>query len=445
MLITNGLLVTMTEPNQVIESGAVLLRDGLIADIGTARELLARYPAESAGQLDAGGKLILPGNICAHTHFYGAFARGMAIPGQPPASFVQILHKLWWRLDRALDAEGVKYSALVCLANAIRYGTTTLIDHHASPNAIEGSLDVIADAVEQSGLRASLCYEVTDRNGFEGARAGIAENARFAHSVRKRSDLVKAAFGIHALLTVGDETLDASIAAAGEAGTPLHLHVAEGKADQDDSQLHYGQRVLERLFTHGGLTERAICAHCIHVDANEVNLLAESGAKVTHQPRSNMNNAVGASPVLSMMDAGICVGLGNDGFSNNAFVEMKFADLLHRHAAQDPRVMGADYVVRMTYTNNAQIARLFWEQPLGAIAVGAAADIVLADYRPFTPLHAGNVPWHILFGMDGGEITHTICAGKLLMADRRLLTLDEAEITAKAHEAAQRTWANLHG
>ncbi|RIK16429.1 MAG: hypothetical protein DCC52_17715, partial [Chloroflexi bacterium] len=124
--------------------------------------------------LDARGKLVMPGNICAHTHFYGAFARGMALPpGPPPKNFPEILQKLWWRIDRALTLEDSKYSALVCLVDAIKHGTTTLIDHHASPNAIDGSLDAIADAVNESGLRACLCYEVTDRNGVGGANAGI--------------------------------------------------------------------------------------------------------------------------------------------------------------------------------------------------------------------------------------------------------------------------------
>jgi cytosine/adenosine deaminase-related metal-dependent hydrolase len=162
-----------------------------------------------------------------------------------------------------------------------------------------------------------------------------------------------------------------------------------------------------------------------------------------HQPRSNMNNAVGTSPVLPMLDAGICVGLGNDGFSNNAFVEMKFADLLQRHQSADPRTMGADKVIKLAYANNAHIASLFWDEPVGTLAIGAHADIILADYKPFTPLHAGNVPWHILFGMDGSEITHTICAGELLMRDRQLLTLDEKELARHASEIAAQVWARV--
>ena len=449
MLITHGLVVTMTEPNRVIEDGALLIRDGLIADIGPTQELLARHgdprlPDQEADVLDAGGKLVLPGNICAHTHFYGAFARGMAIPGQPAADFEQILQRLWWKLDRALDLDGVRYSALVCLANAIRHGTTSLIDHHASPNAIDGSLSVIGQAITQAGLRAALCYEVTDRNGTAGAQAGIRENVRFAQENRRQpSENIRSAFGLHALLTVGDATLDQSIEAARTHGIPLHLHVAEGLADQDHSLSEHHLRVVERLMQHGGLTAETICAHCIHVDTHEIELLAGQGAKVTHQPRSNMNNAVGTAPVIRLLEAGICVGLGNDGFSNNAFAEMKFADLLQRHTQADPRAMGADKVVHMAYGNNARIAALFWERPLGTLQTGAHADIVLADYRPFTPLTADNASWHILFGMDGSEITDTICGGKVLMRNRQLLTLDEAEIAARAREIAVETWARV--
>jgi putative selenium metabolism protein SsnA len=368
----------------------------------------------------------------------------MSIPGQPAGNFVEILQRLWWKLDRALDMEGVWYSALVCLIDAIRHGTTTLIDHHASPNAIDGSLDVIGSAVEKAGLRAALCYEVTDRNGLPGAHAGIRENRRFVHACQaKQSAMVKPAFGIHALLTVSDDTLDACVAEARTADIPLHLHVAEGQADQSESLARYHQRVVERLATHAGLNEKTLAAHCVHVNEHEIALLEQQRTKVMHQPRSNMNNAVGIAPVLPMLAAGICVGLGNDGFSNNAFTEMKFADLLNRHASGDPRVMGADKVIHMTYANNAQIANLFWPQPIGTLQVGAQADVILAAYKPYTPVTAGNAAWHMLFGMDGSEITHTICAGKMLMEDRQLLTLDEDQISARANEAARRTWKRV--
>ncbi len=448
MLITGGTLITLGEDSRVIEDGALLIEGDVIADIGSSAELEARYP--DAVRLDAAGQLVMPGNICAHTHFYGAFARGMSIPGQPPRDFLEILEKLWWRLDRALDEDGIRYSALVGLVDAIRHGTTTLIDHHASPNCIDGSLDIIAEEVLQSGLRASLCYEVTDRNGPERARAGIRENERFLREVAARRsqgaegwDRVGASFGLHAAFTVSDETLEACMAALDGLEAGFHLHVAEGRADQDHSLSRYGVRVADRLEARGVLGERTIAAHCVHVDPHEIHIFRRTGTKVTHQPRSNMNNAVGLSDVLGMMRHGVTVGLGNDGFSNNMFTEMKTAYLVHKLHQRDPRVVGADQVVQMAFANNARIANLFFPKPIGELSVGAYADIILLDYRPYTPLTAGNFPWHLIFGMDGSHVTTTICAGQVLMRDRELLTLDEEAIAARARELAPAIWARF--
>ncbi|MDY0126303.1 MAG: amidohydrolase family protein, partial [Anaerolineaceae bacterium] len=165
MILRNGSIVTWTEPNQILEGYEILVQDGLIKSIEPEGQLSARYPGEEV--LDAQGQLIMPGNICAHTHFYGAFSRGMAIPGEPAVNFQQILEKLWWKLDKALDEDGTRYSALTLLIDAIKYGTTTVVDHHASPNFIDGSLDVVYEAVKKAGLRSALCYEVTDRDGEE--------------------------------------------------------------------------------------------------------------------------------------------------------------------------------------------------------------------------------------------------------------------------------------
>src|SRR5512146_12273 len=201
MLITNGTIITWEQPNRILEDQALIIKDGRIGEMGPQKELLERYPGEE--RLDAGGQYVMPGNICAHTHFYGAFARGMAIPGRAPADFPEILSRLWWPLDKSLTPEDVYYSALVCLIDAVRHGTTSLVDHHASPNAIEGSLDEIARAVDQSGLRTVLCYEVTDRDGGEKARQGIAENVRFIERVRTdrpAGGRIRALFGLHASL-----------------------------------------------------------------------------------------------------------------------------------------------------------------------------------------------------------------------------------------------------
>ena len=458
MLITNSTLITFGEKNQVIYDGAILIpstssghRAGEhIADLGQTAELTAKYPAEEI--LDAQGKLAMPGLICAHTHFYGAFARGMAIPGEAPQNFPEILEKLWWRLDKALFWQDIRYSALVCLIDAVRHGTTTLIDHHASPSAIEGSLDIIAEAVEEAGVRACLCYEVTDRDGEDLAQAGIEENARFIEKMAsEQTNKLAGAFGLHASLTLSDETLEKAAEAGNELGVGFHIHVAEDMADVRDSLKKSGLRVVERLNKFGILGPQTIAAHCVHVDAVEMEILKETGTRVVHNPRSNMNNAVGVADVPGMLKRGIDVGLGNDGFSNNMFTEMHTAYLLHKLSKSDPRVMGGDQVMQMEFQNNAQIANLFFPStgsghrpdPLGQLSVGALADVILVDYAPTTPLTAGNFPWHIIFGVDGTGVDTTIVGGRVLMRNKELLSLDEGEICAKSRELAGKLWKRL--
>ncbi|MAU00964.1 MAG: hydrolase [Anaerolineaceae bacterium] len=439
-LITNGRIVTWSDPNEIIENGGILVEDGRIITIGNSDELIAAHP--DLEQLDAGNQLVMPGSICAHTHFYGAFARGMAIPGPPPKDFPDILERLWWRLDRALLDLDVEYSALVCLVDAIKHGTTTLVDHHASPGALNNSLDMIADAVEMAGVRAALCYEVTDRNGPEEAEAGIGENVRFLHSLKERgSELLAGTFGLHASLSLSDETLANCVAAAADLDTGFHIHVAEHEVDEYDSLQKYGQRVVPRLAEAGILGPKSIVAHAVHVDTVEKNILHETGTWVTHQPRSNMNNAVGAADIEGMLRLGIPVCLGNDGFSNNMWAEWKMAYLMHKQVHRDPRRANGMDVAQMAIYNNAALADMFWPgKKIGRLVEGAAADIIFVDYHATTPLSAGNLPWHIIFGFESSLVTSTMVAGKLLMHKRQLLTLDEADITARSRKLAAEVW-----
>ncbi len=436
MLIHNATVITFDSSNRVMADGGVCVQGGEILDVDESASLLSRYP--EAERWDAQGKLLMPGMICSHTHFYGAFARGMYIPGEPAKDFPEILQKLWWPLDRSLDMGGVQSSAEVCLVDAIRNGTTTLIDHHASQNAIGGSLDAIAAAVDASGLRSVLCYEVTDRDGPEAARAGIRENVRFAGAVRgsQLAERVAATFGLHASMTLSDETLEACRAESDR----FHVHVAEHQADAWDSLSRSGRRTVERLHEFGITGVESIFAHCVHIDSWEMGLLRETGTFVSHQPRSNMNNAVGAANVPAMLRGEMPVVLGNDGFSNDMFAEMKVTDQLHKVNSGDPRTLGADKVLEMAVYNNRRLVGAFFEKPVGMLAPGACADMILLDYYPTTPLNGDNLPWHILFGISGGHVHSTICHGRVLMRDRELLTLDEAEISARSRERAQETW-----
>jgi len=436
MLITNGTVITWEPGNRVLEDHAILIDNNHIREIDTSKNLTARYPSEE--KLDARGQYVMPGNICAHTHFYGAYARGMAIPGSAPKDFPEILRKLWWPLDRSLDAESIQYSALPCLVDAIKHGTTTLFDHHASPNAIDGSLDIIANEVERSGLRAVLCYEVTDRDGEAKMKAGIQENVRFIN--RTKSPLLAGTFGLHASLTLSDSSLTLCRQSVPD-GVGFHIHTAEHESDEYDSLNKSGLRVIDRLQNHGILGPNTITAHGVHFDTREMQLLAETGTWLSHQPRSNMNNGVGVAQIESMMRAGIKVCLGNDGFSNAMWEEWKAAYLLHKVHHRDPRRMNGYDVQQMAIYNNAALANVFFPSAtIGQLTPGAFADIIFVDYHPNTPLTAGNLPWHIIFGVQQSMVTTTIVSGKVLMKDRQLLTLDEKEIGAKAREIAPKVW-----
>lgn len=441
MLITNGKLITWGKPNQVLEDHALFISGGKIADLGPQTELLARYP--EAERLDAKGQYVMPGSIVAHTHFYGAFARGLAIPGPAPKDFPEILQKLWWPLDKSLREADIRASAEVMLMEAIKHGATTLIDHHASPNALEGSLDIIAEAVQESGLRAVLCYEVTDRDGLDKAQAGIRENVRFLERLHRQplaDGRVAGTFGLHASLTLSEATLEACRKAAPQ-GVGFHIHVAEHEIDEYDSLAKSGLRVVEHLHKHGILGPRTIVAHAVHVDAHEACLLKESGTWVTHQPRSNMNNGVGAAEVESLLRLGVPVCLGTDGFTSTMWEEWKFAYLLHKVWHRDPRRMNGMDVADMAIYNNAALAGSFFpEAELGVLSPGAWADIILVDYHPHTPLTAENLPWQIIFGFHESMVTTTMVAGKVLMRDRHLLTLDEEAIAAQARAQAPAVW-----
>lgn len=437
MLIVNANLITLGAEPRIISDAALLIDGDHIGALGNRAELEARYPA--AEIVDARGQYVMPGGICAHTHFYGAYARGMAIPGAPPRDFPQILERLWWPLDKALDRDSVRASALVCLVDAIKHGATSLVDHHASPNFIAGSLDVIAEAVDAAGLRAVLCYEVTDRDGKEKMRAGIAENTRFLRATAAHPRL-RGSFGLHASLTLDDESLRACADALPDEGG-FHIHVAEHEADEADSLERSGLRVVERLDRYGIWRDATIAAHCVHINQAERDILRDRGVWVSHQPRSNMNNGVGAADIDGLWAAGVKLCLGNDGFSNNMWAEWKAAYLLHKVIHRDPRRADGMTIARMAWDNNARLLeRYFPGETIGELTPGAVADLIFVDYQPFTPLNAGNLPWHLLFGFEASMVTTTICAGQVLMRDRQLLTLDESEIAAEALALAPGVW-----
>lgn len=431
--------MTLGSQNRSLLQGAVFVRDGLIAEVGTTEELLAAHPGAPAE--DLGGRLLLPGFINAHTHLYGAFARGMALKSEAPSNFLEILERLWWRLDKALTREDVYYSAMVGMMDSLKAGTTTLIDHHASPFACEGSLEAIAVAARTLGIRVSTCYEVSDRDGPDRMAQGIAENVRFLRAAKAAGDpLVAAAFGLHASLTLSDGTLDRCVEAGAAEGAVFHIHVAEDKADVVDSRRKSGLPVLARLEAAGLLAQPTIAAHCVHLEPEEQDLLTERNVLVIHNPESNMNNAVGRADVSAMLARGVTVALGTDGFTPDMRLELRAAPLLQKSATGDPRALSYDDMYRMLFVNNATVASRFFPAPLGVIASGAAADLVALEYWTPTPLSEENFLGHALFGLAGARVDKVWVGGRKVVEGGHLTGVEERAVAARARELAGRLW-----
>ncbi len=437
-LIANGRVVTLGETDQVIEDGAIHVKDGKVEQVGKTEQL--KRETDCPVRIDAENQVVMPGFICAHHHLYSTMARGFAPPGEPAYTFEEILERLWWKLDRALTEEAVRYSAYIPLIECIRNGTTTFVDHHASPSCRNGSLDILADTVEEAGLRASLCYEVSDRNK---EAAGVEENRRFLDSLEKRdSDFLQGMVGIHASLTVSDETLARCREVADEFDVGYHSHVAEGIEDQEDSLEKYGQRTVERLVERDICGEDSLFIHCVNIDENEMDLIEETGTNVVHNPESNMNNAVGVAPVLEMMDRGITVGLGTDGMASDMPSQMRCAHLLHQLDKSDPRVAFVE-APEMMLRNNAKITNRFFPVELGKIEPGAAADFAIMDYSPPTEFNGDTFLGHLIYGLVDATVDTTVVDGQILMENKELAVFDEPEIAARCRELTSEVWDRI--
>ena len=442
LLFVNGKVITRDDQRPLIENGAVAVQGNEIIKVGDEKELRLEYP--EAELIDARGGLIMPGLINAHNHIYSAMARGLSIDGYNPQGFLDILDGMWWTIDRHLSLEQTRQSALATYIDCIKNGVTTVFDHHASFGAVSDSLFTIAQAAEELGVRTCLCYEVSDRDGKEKTRASIKENADFIkYAQSKKEDMLKGMMGLHASFTISDETFALCREYTPE-NVGYHIHVAEGIEDLHHSLKHYGKRVVNRLMDLGILGPKTITAHCIYVNPQEMDLLKETDTMVVHNPESNMGNACGCPPTLEIYKRGVLSGLGTDGYTNDMFESYKVANILHKHSLCDANVAWGE-IPSMLFEGNRKIANRYFERPLGILKEGAAADIVVADYNPLTPLTAANINSHMLFGLNGSKIITTMINGKVLMKDRELLYIDEAKVMADCREQAEVLRKSING
>ena len=441
LLVGNGQVITMDQTQPLIMDGAVLIDGEKIVETGDGQKLREAHP--DAEFIDAHGGLIMPGFINTHTHIYSGLARGLAIEGNNPTNFFEILDGTWWAIDRHLTLEGTRASAYATILDCIRNGVTTIFDHHASFCEIPGSLFVIKDAAKELGMRSCLCYEVSERDGEEKCDQSIQENADFARwAAKENDDMIKAMFGGHALFTISDKTFHKMVE-ANDGLTGFHIHVCEGMNDVYDTMDNYGCLPIERLLYNHILGEKTMLGHCIHVSPSEMDIIKETGTMVCNNPGSNMNNAVGCAPILKMMEKGITVGMGTDAYTHDMLESAKTFILIQRHNAAKPNVAWNE-TFQMLFENNRAIAAKYFEKPLGILKPGAAADVIVMDYKPFTPFSAENLQGHILFGLEGKNCRTTIINGKVLYKDREFVDIDEDALNAKILVESKKLWGALN-
>ena len=383
---------------------------------------------------------IMPGLINAHHHFYSTLVTGFG-KAEPSKDFNQVLENLWWRLDKKLLQRDNYVSAAISAMTAIRKGTTTIIDHHASPFSISGSLQQIANAVLDTGIRASLCYEVSDRDGTDKAQQGIDENSDFIKQCQSNeSPTIKALFGMHAAFTLGDSTLTEIASRVQSLNCGTHIHVAEAESDQRFNIEHYGKKVVERLKDFGLINSNSILAHGVHLSPREMMIVAELGAAIVSNPQSNLNNAVGIADVCKMTELGVTVGLGTDAMTVNMLEELRVG-LWAQHLKQNNPTAAFMDIANTLIKNNPMIAQKYWGSGHGTLKEGAAADIIMVDYDPHTPLNDETWIGHIIFGISQAKVSATICCGNVLMWDGEiLLPINEAELKEESRSLAKALW-----
>ncbi|MBO4847947.1 MAG: putative aminohydrolase SsnA [Clostridia bacterium] len=439
-LIGGGPLLTRAGDIPFIEDGAVAVDGALIKKVGPLNKLAAEFP--EARFIDAEGGVIMPGFINAHTHFYSSLGRGFRMPGFDPKCFREALAGRSWKLDRSLLFEDCVMSAYASAIGAIRHGVTTVIDHHASSGCVNGSLIGVAGAVGEAGIRACLSFETSERCGMDVCRREIRENEGFIeYCAQYPSGLIRPMFGLHAPFTLSDGTLaECAERCRGRAG--FHIHVSESVDDGFASMQLCGKTPVGRLRDSGILGEKTLLAHCVHVSEGELDVIAGTGSMIAVNPMSNMSNAVGCAPVRGMLERGITVGLGTDGFTQSLPESAKALALMMRMTEGRPAV-GLGEAARLMVRGNAGIASRLFGADIGVLREGAAADVIILGGRPLTPLDADNADDQLIFGMSASNCRMTMAAGRLLMLDGKLLTLDEEELRRQISETAKALWKRL--
>ncbi|TFG97561.1 amidohydrolase [Candidatus Thorarchaeota archaeon] len=436
ILIQNGLIVTADKKNTIHEDGYIRFSDGKIVELGSGKP---RGSADTV--IDASGCVVIPGLITAHTHLYGILLRGASLNIEPPTDFAQVLQRVWWPVDEALTVEDAYASALSASADMLRNGSTLYADTYSGPNSIEGSLEAIAKGTREVGMRGIVAFEMTERNNSAEAQRGLQEGINFVNSLHEDS-LISGMMSLHASFTVGDEIVIKAVEEAKNLDIPITVHTSEGLVDLYHNLEASGERTVERLDRLGVLGEHTVLAHCVHVNGHEIDLIAKSGSSVAHNPMSNMLNAVGVSPVPSMLEKNITVGLGNDGWIFDPFENMRCALTIHRLASGNPSAIGPNEIFKMATLDGARCYGL--ENKVGSLEKNKLADIVILDgsHVP-TPLTKESAVGHLLNTFSGRDVRDVFVNGTQVVKNRKITLTTDERVAKISRDSAIGLWSRL--
>ncbi len=414
----------------------VIIENDSILNMG--KNIAGNYNAQKV--IDLSNKFISPGLVCSHNHFYSALARGITANIKPSNDFIGILKNLWWKLDRALDEETLYYSGLAGALESIKSGTTSVIDHNASPSFIKGSLKTLEKGFEKTGLRGILCYEITDRNGEDDMLLGIEESVEFIKSLNEKnngnnSHLIEAAIGGHAAFTLQDKSLALISDIVEKTGRGFHIHAAEDEYDVSYSHHMHSKDIIERLLEFNLLNEKSIIAHGVKLSNEDLDKINKFDSFLIHNPRSNMNNGVGYFNKFNQVNN---IALGSDGIGSNMFEELKFAYFknMDTKAGLQPYNM-----LRYLHNGNLILERYF-NKKFGKIEKGYCADIVIYDYNPPTPLNGNNLAGHFIYGFSSRDVETVLINGKVVYEERQF-PFEVESIYKETQKAAEVLWKRI--
>lgn len=441
LLINEALIVTMNSWRGVIPRGFVAVREGKIVDVGVGD---GRSSYRASEYVELRGSVVTPGFVCAHTHFYGLLLTGSPwfsiIEG--PSDFQQNLQRVWWALDESLTYEDVYASALIGSMLLARTGTTFFKDLLDAPNIIQNSLDYVEKGVSEVGLRGLAGFSVTQRRGLREGYEGLAENERFARKTQGITDGVKGIFTLHAPFTVTDDVLLKSKELADKYGTIYAMHVEEGLIDVYHSIERYGKRPVERLRDIGFLSPRFLAIHGVQVNDDELVILKRHDVKIAHNAMSNMINGVGVPPIPRMLDMGLTVGIGNDGYVMDVFENMRSTFLVHKVVYKDPRLVSLLKVVEMATIDAAKALNV--HDRVGSIEPGKDADItIIVPEFTHTPLDERTVYGHLVNTFNGRDVWGVLVRGKWVTKERRLVSVDVDKVAEYVGKIVNRLWDRM--